>query len=59
MVGDAFTDGSSPDGASEEELDALAHAPPVVAVVVTHDAGPWLEECLASLGAQDYPNLSV
>ncbi|MGH9182615.1 MAG: glycosyltransferase family 2 protein, partial [Acidimicrobiales bacterium] len=34
-------------------------APPVVAVVVTHDPGPWLEEMLASLGAQDYPNLSV
>lgn len=33
--------------------------PPVVAVVVTHDAGPWLEETLAALGAQDYPNLSV
>ncbi len=41
--------------------DALdpSHAPPVVAVVVTHDAGPWLEECLASFGAQDYPNLAV
>ncbi len=34
-------------------------APPVVAVVVTHDPGPWLEECLDALGAQDYPNLSV
>ena len=36
-----------------------AVAPPVVAVVVTHDAGPWLEEALAAVGAQDYPNLSV
>lgn len=34
-------------------------APPVVAVVVTHDSGPWLEDCLAALGNQDYPNLSV
>jgi len=34
-------------------------APPVVAVVVAHDPGPWFEECLASLGAQDYPNLSI
>ncbi len=34
-------------------------APPVVAVVVTSDAGWWLEECLASLAAQDYPELSV
>ncbi|HSH23888.1 MAG TPA: glycosyltransferase family 2 protein, partial [Acidimicrobiales bacterium] len=57
--------------ADEQELASLAtdeldgedfdpsHAPPVVAVVVTHDAGPWLEDCLASFGAQDYPNLSV
>jgi GT2 family glycosyltransferase len=36
-----------------------AVAPPVVAVVVTHDAGPWLEEALGALGDQDYPNLSV
>ena len=48
-------DGGDLDG---DALDA-SHAPPVVAVVVTHDAGPWLEECLASLGAQDYPNLAV
>jgi len=34
-------------------------APPVVAVVVTSDPGWWLEECLASLAAQDYPELSV
>src|SRR5579862_383080 len=34
-------------------------APPVVAVVVTTDPGWWLEECLASLVAQDYPELSV
>ncbi len=30
-----------------------------MAVVVTCDPGPWLEETLTSLGAQDYPNLSV
>ena len=36
-----------------------ATAPAVVAVVVTHEPGPWLEECLEALGAQDYPNLSV
>ncbi|HEV7886009.1 MAG TPA: glycosyltransferase family 2 protein [Acidimicrobiales bacterium] len=40
-------------------MDAAPTAPPVVAVVVTHDAGPWLEECLAALREQDYPNLSV
>ena len=34
-------------------------APPVVAVVVVADPGPWLEEALASLGRQDYPSLSV
>lgn len=32
--------------------------PAVVAVVVLHDTGPWLEEALAGLAAQDYPNLS-
>jgi GT2 family glycosyltransferase len=34
-------------------------APPVVAVVVAHDPGPWFEETLASLKAQDYAELSV
>ncbi len=34
-------------------------APPVVAVVVAHDPGPWFEEALASLAAQDYAELSV
>ncbi|HUP69510.1 MAG TPA: glycosyltransferase family 2 protein [Acidimicrobiales bacterium] len=34
-------------------------APPVVAVMVTCDPGPWLEEALEALAAQDYPNLSV
>ena len=36
-----------------------ATAPAVVAVVVTHEPGAWLEESLEALGAQDYPNLSV
>jgi GT2 family glycosyltransferase len=40
-------------------MDPQPPAPPVVAVVVTSDAGPWLEEALASLAAQDYPALSV
>lgn len=40
-------------------MDPLPTAPPVVAVVVTADPGPWLEETLASLAAQDYPALSV
>jgi GT2 family glycosyltransferase len=34
-------------------------APAVVAVVVTCDPGSWFEQVLASLAAQDYPNLSV
>jgi GT2 family glycosyltransferase len=40
-------------------MDPQPTAPPVVAVVVTCDPGPWLEEALAALAAQDYPNLSV
>jgi len=40
-------------------MDPQPSAPPVVAVVVTNEAGPWLEEALASLGAQDYPDVSV
>ncbi len=36
-----------------------AVAPPVVAVVVTHDPGAWFEESLASIAAQDYPELAV
>lgn len=34
-------------------------APAVVAVVVTHDPGPWFDTVLRSLGEQDYPNLSI
>jgi hypothetical protein len=32
-------------------MDTLA--PPVVAVVVSHDPGPWFEETLTSLASQD------
>jgi GT2 family glycosyltransferase len=34
-------------------------APPVVAVVVTHNPGPWLEETLGAFNDQDYPALGV
>ena len=34
-------------------------APPVVAVVVVHSPGAWFAETLASLAAQDYPNLNT
>lgn len=40
-------------------MDAQPTAPPVVAVVVAHDPGPWFEESLAAFREQDYPNLSV
>ena len=33
--------------------------PPVVAVVVVRDPGPWLEETLGALAALDYPELSL
>src|SRR5947208_13610097 len=38
---------------------AASAAPPVVAVMITYDPGPWLEEALRCLRAQDYPDLSV
>src|SRR4051794_23151907 len=40
-------------------MDPQPQAPSVVAVVVAYDPGEWLEEALAALGQQDYPNLSV
>jgi GT2 family glycosyltransferase len=36
-----------------------AQVPAVVAVVVTTDPGPWFDEALSSLAAQDYGELSV
>ena len=35
------------------------HAPPVVAVVVASDSGPWFERCLSALLAQDYSDLTT
>lgn len=50
-------------GATSAPREAAEHGeaavPPVVAVVVAHDPGPWFEETLASLAAQTYRNLSV
>lgn len=34
-------------------------APPVVAILVTCDPGPWFAQTLEALAAQDYPNLAV
>ena len=38
---------------------SAARAPAVVAILVTTDPGPWFEETLQALAAQDYSNLSV
>jgi GT2 family glycosyltransferase len=40
-------------------MDSEPSLPPVVAVVVTSDPGPWFEETLQALADQDYLNLSV
>lgn len=40
-------------------VEPMLAVPPVVAVVVTVDPGPWLDDTLASLVAQDYPDLSI
>ncbi|MFN8037083.1 MAG: glycosyltransferase [Acidimicrobiia bacterium] len=48
------------DSAPAEEAPELASvAPPVVAVVATRDPKPGFEATLATLGAQDYPELTV
>jgi GT2 family glycosyltransferase len=39
--------------------DELAQYPPVVAVVVTRNPGPWLEDALGGLAQQDYDDLTV
>src|SRR5580700_8636922 len=39
------------------QLNTLA--PPVVAVIVTCDPGPWFVETLRAFAAQEYPELSV
>jgi len=45
------------DAYPEEQPDGAA--PSVVALVVAHDPGPFFEDVLAGLAAQDYPNLAV
>ncbi|MGH9100288.1 MAG: glycosyltransferase, partial [Acidimicrobiales bacterium] len=42
-----------------EGLASAARAPAVVAVLVTTDPGPWFDETLEALAAQDYGSLSV
>ena len=48
----------APDAASPPP-SATPAAPAVVAVVVARAPGDWFEEAIASLAAQDYPNLSI
>ncbi|MFI5054233.1 MAG: glycosyltransferase family 2 protein, partial [Acidimicrobiia bacterium] len=48
-----------PDPGAEDTAEQLALYPPVVAVVVTRNPGPWLEATLSSLAAQDYTDLTV
>ena len=40
-------------------MDRPPSAPPVVAVIVANDPGPWFEDALRCFASQDYPNLSV
>ena len=47
------SDGPMLDSESPEETSDPVVAPPVVAVVVTKDPGPWLEEGLSALGASE------
>ena len=37
----------------------MGGAPPVVAVMVVHEPGPWFDEVLDSIARQDYPNLRL
>jgi GT2 family glycosyltransferase len=43
----------------DDDSEPAQVVPPVVAVMVTTADGPWFEESLAALGAQDYRALSV
>ncbi len=53
------SDGPILDSESPGEVSEPVAVPPVVAVVVTKDPGPWLEETLRSIGDSDYPELTV
>ncbi len=47
------------DLAPVEEARASVTAPRAEIVVVAHEPGPWFEETLASIAAQDYPRVGV
>ncbi len=53
------TPGRRPTTLDAPSMASDRSVPPVVAVVVTRQPAPWLEETLHAMGAQDYPNLSV
>ncbi|HUF84232.1 MAG TPA: glycosyltransferase family 2 protein, partial [Acidimicrobiia bacterium] len=51
---------TTPEAPEAEPETPEAGAPPaVLAVLVTRNPGPWLEEALASLSDQDYPRLTT
>jgi GT2 family glycosyltransferase len=52
-------DEPSATGSGEPDEEPLAQYPPVVAVVVTRNPGPWLDDTLAGLASQDYDDLTV
>ena len=45
--------------APDTPVTAPSHGRAVVGVVVSRDPGPWFEECLASLDAQDLPGFAL
>ena len=47
------------EGTDDEERPAPTAPPSVVAVIVTHDPGPWFHDALVSLRDQEYPSVSV
>lgn len=49
----------SADPVAPEPPTGAVALPAVVVVVVAHDPGPWFEQTLDALCAQDYPNLAV
>lgn len=48
-----------PSALVETPVPSRPAAPAVVAVVVTRDPGPWLEQAVDALASQDYSNLAV
>jgi GT2 family glycosyltransferase len=56
---DAEADEQADAHADEQLVEPVALYPPVVAMVVTRNPGPWLDDALNGLAAQDYPDLTV